>query len=115
MKLQTAGRKVAITLVTRDARAAQSAGLLPAAGKARLFIANESRRAVAFSINKRDYNIPAGAGAKDPKTGFNWNVNPGNYTVEVKPAQSEKLKISDNETWGVIFLPSGGFHAARLY
>ena len=114
VKLSSARGPVAITTVVRDAQAAKAAGLLPTPGKARLFIGNESAQPVAFTINKSDYNIRAGAGARSPKTGFNWEVAPGNYTVQVKSGQSEKLTISADETWGVIFGPSG-FVADRLY
>ncbi len=70
-------------------------------------------------INKQDYKVAAGAGAEDPKTGLNWEVAPGNYTVEMKPpgepVQSEKLQLGPNETWGVIIGESGGYLAVQLY
>lgn len=119
VQLKTAGRQTAITLVSRDAQAAKAMAMLPAPGKSRLFLANESDKSSAITINKREYTIKAGAGAKDPKTGFNWEVGPGNYTVEVKPpraqAQSETVKIGAGETWGVIIDRSGGFQAVQLY
>ena len=117
--LKANGKQVAITLVSRDAKAAKAAGLLPAPGKARLFVANESAKAAVITINKREYTIAAGAGADDPKTGFNWVVGPGNFTVKIKPTgeqvQSETLKLGSGETWGVIVVESGGFLAVRLY
>jgi hypothetical protein len=119
VQLNATGQEVAITLASRDARAAKAAGLLPAPGKARLLIANASESAQVIAINKREYKIAAGAGAEDPKTGFNWEVPPGNYAVEVKPpggqGQSERLKLGADETWGVIIGPSGSYLAAQLY
>ncbi len=74
---------------------------------------------MAITLNGREYKIAAGAGAEDPKTGFNWVVPPGNFKVEVKPpgeaAQSEKLTLRANETWGVLISPTGEFLALQLY
>lgn len=119
VQLKAEDKQTAITLVSRDAKAAQAAGLLPAPGKARLLIANGSEKAAIITVNKRDYNVAAGAGAKDPKTGLNWDVAPGKYTVEIKLAgeevQTEKLTIGADETWGVIIAPTGGYLAVQLY
>ena len=119
IQLKADGEEAAITLVSRDAQAAKAAGMLPAPGKARLFIANDSEEAAVITINKRQYKIAAGAGAEDPKNGFNWEVAPGNYTVEIKPpgeqVQSEKLTLGADETWGVIIAPAGGYLAVQLY
>jgi hypothetical protein len=119
VKLESEGSEVAITLVSRDAQAAKAAGLLPAAGKSRLLVGNASEQAAVITINKQDYKVAAGAGAEDPKTGLNWEVAPGNYTVEMKPpgepVQSEKLQLGPNETWGVIIGESGGYLAVQLY
>ncbi|MDV6029981.1 MAG: hypothetical protein F9B45_07710 [Phycisphaera sp. RhM] len=113
------GKETAITLVSRDAQAAKAAGLWPAPGKARLFIANDTASPAVLTINRRDYTIAAGAGARDPKTGINWEVAPGNYTIELKSAggsgQSEKLKIKAGTTTGVIVTSSGAFMKVDLY
>nr|WP_095740453.1 hypothetical protein [Rhodopirellula sp. SM50] len=113
------GNETAITLVSRDAQAAKAAGLWPAPGKARLFIANETASPAVLTINRRDYTIAAGAGGRDPKTGINWEVAPGNYTIEIKPprgqVQSEKIKIQPDTTIGVIITDSGNFMTMELY
>jgi hypothetical protein len=117
--LKANGKETAITLVSRDALAAKAAGMLPSPGKARLFIANDSARESVITVSKREYKIAAGAGAKNPKTGFNWELAPGNYTIEIKKPggqlQSEKLKIRPDETLGVIIDASGGFTVIELY
>jgi hypothetical protein len=119
VQLQSEGKHTAITLISRDTPAARAAGVLPAPGKARLMIGNGSDNAAAISVNKRDYNIAAGAGAKDPKTGLNWEVVPGKYTIEIKrpgqPVQSELLTIGADEAWGVIILPTGEGLPVHLY
>ncbi|WP_145389074.1 hypothetical protein [Stieleria neptunia] len=113
------GNETAITLVSRDAQAAKAAGLWPAPGKARLFIANETASPAVLTINRRDYTIAAGAGGRDPKTGINWEVAPGNYTIEIIPprgqVQSEKIKIQPDTTIGVIITDSGNFMTMELY
>ena len=119
VQLKADGGETAITLVSRNAKAAEAAGLLPSAGKARLVIGNISTNAAVININKQEYNVAAGVGAEDPKTGINWEVAPGNFSLEIKPVgepvQSEKLKIGAGEIWGVIIGPSGGFIAMQLY
>jgi hypothetical protein len=119
VRLKSEGDRTAITLVSRDAQAAKAAGVLPAPGKARLIIGNGSEDAATVTVNKRDYNVAAGAGAKDPKTGLNWEVPPGKYTVEVKlagaAAQSETLTIGADEAWGLMILPTGGCLPVQLY
>ena len=116
--LKANGDKVDITLVSRDAQAAKAKGLLPATGKARLFIANESSRANKITINGSEYTVAAGAGARDPKTGINWEIGPGSYTIKVNRGgrvQSEKLKIEAGTTMGIIIDRSGGFQVIELY
>jgi hypothetical protein len=119
VQLEGEDEKVAITLVSRDAKAAKEAGLLPAAGKSRLLVGNASEKEAVITINKQEDKVAAGAGARDPKTGLNWEVAPGNYTVEMKPSgepvQSEKLQLGPDETWGVIIDESGGYLAIQLY
>ena len=72
-----------------------------------------------ITISGRDYTIKAGAGARDPKTGINWEVAPGNYTVEIKlprgQIQSEKLKLVPGKTLGVMIDSSGRFNTTELY
>src|SRR5262249_43072797 len=109
----------AITLASRDAAAAKAAGLLPSAGRGRMVIGNAHEKAAIVTVSKRNYNVAAGAGADDPKTGLNWEVAPGKYTVEIKlsgeKVQTETLTISADETWGVMILPTGGSLVIQLY
>lgn len=117
--LKAEGDKTLVTLISRDAQAAKAAGVLPAPGKVRLVIGNDSDTATTITINKQDYNVAAGVGVKDPKTGLNWELPPGKYTVAVKlvggDTQSEDLTIGADETWGVIVVPTRGFLAMQLY
>lgn len=119
MQLKSAGDETAITLTSRDAQAAKAAGVLPASGKGRLIIGNHSDSAVPIAVNKKAYNVAAGAGADDPKTGLNWDIAPGTYTIEIsypgKAAQTEKLTIAADEAWGLVILPTGGSLAVQLY
>lgn len=119
VQLKADGKQTAISLTSRNAQAAKAAGLLPAPGKGRLVIGNASDKAAVVAINKQDYNVAAGAGAKDPKTGLNWDVVPGKYTVEIKlpgeKLQTEIVPIGADETWGVIIAPTGGYLAVQLY
>lgn len=119
VRLKADGAKTAITLVTRDAAAANAAGVLPATGKARLIIGNTSDDAAVLTINKREYKLAAGAGAEDPKTGLNWDVAPGKYPIEIKlpgkAAQSETLTIGLDEAWGLMILPTGDCLPVQLY
>jgi len=119
VKLESKGARTSIMLITRDAEAAREAGLLPDAGKSRLVVGNLSAKDHAITINGRKYTIKAGAGADDPTKGFNWVVPPGNFTFEVTPsggrAQSEKVTLGADETWGVLVGPTGEFLSMQLY
>lgn len=118
VQLKSQGDQTAITLISRDAQAAKAAGILPASGKARLVIGNGSEKAAVVAVNKRDYKLAVGAGANDPKTGLNWEVAPGKYTVEIKlpdeAVRTEELTIGADEAWGVIILPTGAL-PVQLY
>lgn len=119
VQLNSSGDETAITLASRDAAAAKAASLLPSAGKGRMIIGNGHDKAATVTVNKRDYKVAAGAGAEDPKTGLNWEVAPGKYTVEIKlpgeQVQTENLTIGADEIWGVIILPTGAPLAIQLY
>jgi hypothetical protein len=119
VQLKASGKETAITLASRDAAAAKAAGLLPSPGKGRIIIGNARDKAATVTVNKRDYQVAAGAGAKDPKTGVSSEVAPGKYSVEIKlpgeQAQTENLTVGADETWGVMILPSGSPLAIQLY
>src|SRR5262249_48842168 len=119
VRLTSEGDRTTITLISRDAGAAKAAGVLPAPGKARLIIGNGSENAAVITVNKQELNLVAGAGAQDPKTGLNWEVPPGKYTVEIKlpgrAVQSETLTIGADEAWGLIILPTGGSLPVQVY
>lgn len=119
VQLKASGKETAITLALRDAAAAKAAGLLPSAGKGRLIIGNSHDKDATVTVSKQDYKIAAGAGADDPKTGLNWEVAPGKYTVEIKfPAEkihTRSLTIRADEIWGVMIHPTGTPLAIQLY
>jgi hypothetical protein len=119
VQLKGSGKETAITLASRDAAAAKAAGLLPSAGKGRMVIGNGHDKAATVTVNKQDYKVAAGAGAEDPKTGVNWEVAPGKYTVEIKfpgeKVQTETLTVGAEETWGVMILPNGASLAIQVY
>jgi hypothetical protein len=119
VQLKSAGNQTAITLISRDAQAARAAGVLPTAGKARLIIGNGSENAASVTVNKKSYDVAAGAGANDPKTGLNWEVAPGKFTVEIKlpgeKVRSETLTIGADEAWGLIILPNGESLPVQVY
>jgi len=119
VQLTASGNETAITLTSRDAAAAKAAGLLPSAGKGRMILGNGHDKAATVTVNKKETKVAAGAGAEDPKTGVNWEVAPGKYSVKIKlpgeAVQSENLTIGANETWGVMILPNGAPLAIQLY
>jgi hypothetical protein len=119
VRLKSEGSQTAIALIARDAQAAKAAGVLPTPGKARLLIGNTAEQAAVITVNQRNYNIAAGAGADDPKTGLNWDVPVGKYTVAIKlpgqAAQSETLTIGVDEAWGLVVLPTGECLPIQLY
>ena len=119
VRLKTEGKQTAITLISRDAQAAKAAGVLPSPNKSRLIIGNGSKSPAVITVNKRDYKVAAGAGATDPKTGLNWDLAPGKYTVEIKlpgkAVQSKMLTIGANEAWGLMILPTDDCLPVQLF
>lgn len=119
VQLKVEGDKVNIALVSRDAEGAKAAGVLPSKGKGRLLVGNASEKAAAVTINKSAYNVAAGAGAEDPKTGLNFEVATGKYVVEVKlpdqASHSETLTVEADETWGIVILPTGDCLPIQIY
>ena len=119
VQLKASGKETAIALASRDATAAKATGVLPSIGKGRLVIGNAHDKAATVTVNKQDYKVAAGAGAKDPKTGVNSEVAPGKYTVEIKlpgeKVRTENVTIGADETWGVIILPTGAPLVTQLY
>lgn len=119
VQLTARGKETAITLASRDAAAAKTAGVLPSAGRGRLVIGNGHDKAAVVTVNKRDYPVAAGAGADSPKTGLNWDLAPGKYSIEIKipgqKAQTETVTIGADETWGLMLLPTGAPLAIQVY
>ncbi len=119
VRLEASGNETAITLTTRNSAAAKAAGLLPSAGKGRMIIGNGHDKAATVTVNKRNYKVAAGAGADDPKTGVNWDVAPGKYSVSVQlpgeNVQTEEVTIGADEIWGVMILPNGAPLVLQLY
>ena len=119
VQLKSDGDNTAISLISRDAKGAKAAGVLPAPGKGRLLVGNASEKIASVTINKSAYSVAAGAGAEDPKGGLNFEIAPGKYIVEVKlpdkTSQTETLMIGADETWGVIVFPDGDCFPIQLY
>jgi len=119
VQLKSEDDKVHIAVISRDAEGAKASGVWPSAGKGRLLLGNASEKAAAITINKSAYNVAAGAGADDPKTGLNFEVVPGKYVVEIRlpdrTSCTETLNVAADETWGVVILPTGDCLPIQLY
>ncbi|TWT36094.1 hypothetical protein KOR34_09930 [Posidoniimonas corsicana] len=117
--VKPAGSGTSILVVTREKSLAEKEGILPERGKARLVLGNAHTRPVVFTIGKQDYQLKAGQGGRDPQDALNYTVGPGTYTVVIKipgeAPQTEKLKLEEGSTWGIIALPTGGYLPMQLY
>lgn len=119
IQLRRTGNETTIQLASRDADKAKQDGVAPKPGQSCLMLANAHTAEVVITVNKNEYRLPAGIGAKDPRQSKRFDVLPGKYDVQVKLAdgklQTETLTIGPDESWGVIVAPDAGFFAAQVY
>ena len=84
-----------------------------------MILANAHSSTVVYTIGKTDYKLKPGQGADDPKTALNYSVSPGLYKVTIKiPGQQPQeydLRLSEDTTWGIIALPTGGYLPLQMY
>jgi hypothetical protein len=106
--------------VSRRKLAADTAGIVPKPGKARLMLGNAAEEAAVMSINGRSVELAAGVGDnfrsipetvdKSPAIP-DMNLAPGRYNFPLKLASgaSEKreFEVAANETWGLLAGPDG--------
>jgi hypothetical protein len=108
-----------IALAVKSKGPAKEAGILPPAGKARIYLGNMTEDPVVFTIEKKKYNVKQQSTAdKSMKDAPFVDVAPGSYPYTLtqkgqKPA-SDKMEVGADETWGLIAGP-GGAMPLRMY
>ena len=101
-----------ISVVVRLEAAAKAAGILPSAGKARIYLGNMTDSAVTFSIDGKDITVPV----QDPSSNSMKNVPfvdlaPGKHdftlTLAGQAPTKDMIEIKSGETWALVAGPGG--------
>lgn len=116
-KLSRGDEGTEIELAVKNATAAKQAGILPAAGKAKVMFANQGDAPVKVTFGGKPFTVKPGVGTRKPD-GPNFDVAPGKYTVQVqvgnRPTVSEKVEVGPDQAWGVMIL-DGEILALQAY
>ena len=91
---------------------AKKAGILPAAGKARIYLGNVSDGPVVFAIAGKEFKVTPQAPSQSSMEGVPYvDVAPANLdyslTLPGKPAVKDKIEVGADQTWGLIAGPNG--------
>ena len=117
LTLTPSGSETEIGLASKDAAAAEAAGVLPPAEQARLFLVNLSEEELTVTVNDQEFNLAVGAGQDSPDTAPNLDLPPGSYTVSLTvggQSLSDSVKVGPNEAWGLL-LDAEGVLPLQIY
>jgi hypothetical protein len=108
-----------ISLVVRAEAAAQKAGILPPAGKSRIYFGNINDAAVTFNIAEKDIKVAAGnQNESDMKNVPSLDLAPGKYdftlTLSGKTPIKDTITVAAGETWALAAGP-GGALSLQMY
>jgi hypothetical protein len=105
--------KTGLTLAIKDAKGAKADGVLPPAGKARIYLGNMTEKEVVFAINQKKIAVKVeSTDKKSPmKDAPCVEVAPGKYPFTLtrpgeKP-EKDVIEVGANEIWGLIAGPGG--------
>ena len=116
--LEQFGDEVDLKITKRDAEKAKEAGILPAAGQARIILANASSGVAKITIAGKTYELAAGLGTEDPADGKKIDLPAGTHDFTIQAGaekQQDKIQVEVGGTWGVIILDDGVHFADRVY
>jgi hypothetical protein len=108
-----------IVLTVKSKGPAKEAGIIPPAGKARIYFGNATDNPVEFAIEKKTYTVKQQS-TSDPsmKDAPYVDVAPGSYpftlTLKGQKPAGDKIEVGADETWGLIAGP-GGALPLRMY
>jgi len=108
-----------ITLAVKLKGPAKEAGILPPAGKARIYLGNMTENPVVFSIDKKKFSVKQQSTADNSMKDAPFvDVATGSYpftlTQKGQKPSSDKIQVGADETWGLIAGP-GGAMPIRIY
>jgi hypothetical protein len=120
MKLTAKSQKgTDIVLEIKSKGPAEAEGVLPAAGKARIYLGNMTENPVEFTIEKKKYTVKKESTSDNSMKDAPFvEVTPGSHPFTLiqkgqKPA-GDKILVGADETWGLIAGP-GGALPVRIY
>jgi hypothetical protein len=111
LKLGRSQGETSIVLSLKNPAEAQKAGLLPAAGQAKLILGNMGNNDVTVAINDKTIKVGAGVGGAKTPDGPMIDLRPGKYKYSVKaagrPAHIGEIEVGADDAWGMIVAPAG--------
>ena len=106
----TAGDETTISMVLKDAAAAEEAGILPPAGQARVYLVNFADIDLTVSINGEEIDVAAGAGMESPEDAPTLDLSPGEYEVTTTVdgnSVTDQITLGADEVWGLLLDEQG--------
>jgi uncharacterized membrane protein len=97
-------------LYIKNSTAAKEAGILPAAGQARIYMANLSNQKLTVEINGQTIKVAAGAGTESPDSAPKIDLAPGSYAVKTTAGGSsvtDEVIVGADEVWSLLLDEQG--------
>jgi hypothetical protein len=110
--VRDADGRTGITLLIKSEKAAKADGVLPAAGKTRIYLGNMTEKQAVFTINQKKIAVKAESTSdKSMKNAPFVELAPGKYPFTLAvPGQApvkDHIEVGANEIWGLIAGPGG--------
>ncbi|MEM7345114.1 MAG: hypothetical protein AAF485_12790 [Chloroflexota bacterium] len=106
MTLSNNGSETEIMIIQKDAKAAADAGILPASGKGRIYLANPGETDLTVTVAGQTITVPPSDMTTDSPADSNLeylDLAPDSYTIAVSDgAASESLDLAADTSWVVI-------------
>jgi hypothetical protein len=107
-----ADKTTGITVTVRMEAAAIAAGVVPPAGKARVYLGNMTEGPVVFTLNEKKYNVKKeSTNDKSMKDAPFADLPPGKHaftlTMPGKAPIKDTFEMGADETWGLVAGPGG--------
>ncbi len=112
------GKETTVSLVVKNPAEAAKAGLLPAAGRAKVVLGNLGDADAKLTINKKSFKVAPGTGGSKTPDGPMLDLQPGKYKYSLKlagkPNKTGEIVIGADDAWGLMIGP-GGVLALQMY
>ncbi len=118
LRLGRRGKETTVSLVVKNPAEAAKAGLLPAAGRAKVVLGNIGDEVASLTINQKSFKVAPGTGSSPTPDGPMLDLKPGKYKYVLKlagkPSQAGEIVVGADDAWGLMVGP-GGVLALQMY